>query len=79
MYGCCEGLQWLRLSDWRKACGRDEGVYDINLIVADPVLCPPYYTCPIRGGLRFWGSSIFLYHDENILFNRFRPMKTSSA
>jgi len=22
------------------------------------LLCPPYYTCPIRGGLRFWGSSI---------------------
>jgi len=37
MYRRYEGLEWMQLSDWRKAYGRDEDVYDIHSIIADPL------------------------------------------
>lgn len=37
MYGKGAAAQWLKLADWRKAYGRDEDVYDVHSIVADPL------------------------------------------
>ena len=37
MYGREEGVKRVPLSDWHKMYGRDEDVYDIHSIVADPL------------------------------------------
>lgn len=37
MYGGGEKAEWLRMTEWRKAHGRGEDVYDIRSVVADPL------------------------------------------
>jgi len=37
MYARGEGLEWLKLPQWRRAYGRDEDVYDIHSLAADPL------------------------------------------
>ncbi len=37
MYGDHAQPGWLKLPEWRKAFGRDEDVYDVHSVVADPL------------------------------------------
>jgi len=37
MYGGGEKAEWLHLAEWRRAYGRDEDVYDVHSVVADPL------------------------------------------
>ncbi len=37
MYGDYAPSEWLALDAWRKAFGRDEDVYDVRSVVADPL------------------------------------------
>ncbi len=36
MYGNSERLEMMRMGEWRRAYGRDEDVYDVNSVTADP-------------------------------------------